>query len=114
MARKIKLKVLREEGGVAVFDGTEFFKFMDSKGLPLELMLQRCVFDWLTFIEAAKRSGNYSFEKLWRDVKEAWWFLGVDATQKTEGQMSSFAEKFEFLWFRYVRPDDPGKAKEGV
>lgn len=97
MAKRLKLKVLREVDGVPIYDGADIFKCMDSHGMPLTLMLPRCAFDWLTFVEAAKRSGNYTFEKLWREVKESFLDLGWS----TEVGEPSFADKFKFLWFQY-------------
>jgi len=82
----MKLHVLRETDNITVFHGADVFKAMDSWGLLLEMIIQKVVFDWLTFIMAAEKSGNYSRAKLESVIREAWQLLLGESLDQTDFQ----------------------------
>ena len=58
----------RLDDGKPVFHGEDVFNLMDTVGIPLEITVEalrgKGAFDLHGFIQAAKRSGNYSNDKL--------------------------------------------------
>ena len=89
-----------------VFDGADVFRYLDSAGVPMEVLIHdaaamQCVWDWGSFIVAALRAG-WSGDKLKRTIRDGWYRLGVDTKAPPSQRGGLRGIRFETNWFPLI------------